>query len=110
MADSIFRTAFRQWKRIYDLRAESLSLLENYLIVKREGRFSIFPYKISITKLMLEMAGRMFHRWLTVARVTRHRRLTLQLIEDQLRIKTLCNAWDKWRGSFIDVKLHPIVS
>ena len=52
----------------------------------------------------------MFHRWFAAARSTRHRRLTLQRKEDQMKLATITFVWDKWRDQFISEKLRPMVS
>jgi protein SFI1 len=51
----------------------------------------------------------MFHRWLSSARVTRHRRVTLQRKEDEMNLGTIAVTWEKWRDRFKDEKLRPIV-
>jgi len=51
----------------------------------------------------------MFHRWFAAARSTRHRRLTLQRKEDQMKLATITFVWDKWRDQFISEKLQPMV-
>lgn len=56
-----------------------------------------------------ENIRRLFHRWLTAARSARHRRLTLQRKEDEMKAACLETAWNKWRERFVDEKLRPIV-
>lgn len=53
---------------------------------------------------------RLFNRWSSLARTTRHRRLTLQKKEDEMKFSMIAFAWDKWRDRFSDEKLRPIVS
>lgn len=42
--------------------------------------------------------------------MVRHRRLTLQRKEDEMKAATVAAAWNKWRERFVDEKLRPIVS
>lgn len=52
---------------------------------------------------------RMFHRWLSAAKTSRHRRLVLQEREEELRMNLLEKAWDKWREKFKAERLRPLV-
>ncbi|GLB35015.1 putative sfi1 spindle body protein [Lyophyllum shimeji] len=83
--------AFKKWQAAYRRHVEELSLLENYLMVKRE-----------------EHLRRVFNRWLTLARITRHRRVTLKQKEDEMKLSMLASFWDRWRDRFSDEKLRPI--
>lgn len=90
--DIVVQTAaFQKWKKLCVRHAEELSLMESYLFVKRE-----------------DVIRRMFHRWFAAARSTRHRRLTLQRKEDQMKLATITFVWDKWRDQFISEKLRPM--
>jgi protein SFI1 len=51
--------------------------------------------------ISLDLLRRVFHRWLSVARFSRHRRLLLREKEDQIRLQTLDAAWDKWREKLL---------
>ncbi|KAF8078011.1 hypothetical protein FPV67DRAFT_1403819 [Lyophyllum atratum] len=82
---------FRKWQAAYTRHAEELSLMENYLMVKKE-----------------EHMRRLFNRWLTLARITRHRRITLKQKEDEMKLAMLASVWDKWRDRFSDEKLRTI--
>lgn len=53
---------------------------------------------------------RLFNRWLSLARTTRHRRLTLKQREDEMKFSIIASTWDRWRDRFKDEKLRPIVS
>lgn len=59
--------------------------------------------------MYLENLKRVFHRWLTTARATRHRRLTLQRLERGKSQANLQAAWDHWRERFIDIGLRHTV-
>ncbi|KAG5654501.1 hypothetical protein H0H81_001142 [Sphagnurus paluster] len=83
--------ALKRWHAAYARHAEELSLMENYLMVKRD-----------------EHMRRLFNRWLTHTRITRHRRITLKQKEDEMKLNMLGTAWDKWRDRFSDEKLRPI--
>jgi protein SFI1 len=52
----------------------------------------------------------MFYRWLSAARSARHRRITLQGKEDQMKAACIAVTWNKWRERFVDEKLRPVVS
>lgn len=53
---------------------------------------------------------RMFYHWLSTARTSRHRRITLQQKEKEFRLNTLAVAWDKWRERYKAESLRPLVS
>lgn len=57
-----------------------------------------------------ENVRRLFYRWLSAARSVRHRRVTLQRKEDELKASATAATWNKWRERFVDEKLRPIVS
>lgn len=44
-----------------------------------------------------DLLRRSFYRWLSAARVSHHRRVVLQEKEDEMRLRVLQVAWDKWR-------------
>jgi len=50
----------------------------------------------------------MFHRWLSAAKTSRHRRMMLQEREEELRLNVLEKAWDKWREKFKAERLRPL--
>lgn len=52
----------------------------------------------------------MFYRWSSIARTHRHRRITLQKKEDEMKLSMIASAWDRWRDRFSDERLRPIVS
>lgn len=52
---------------------------------------------------------RMFYKWLAAARKLRHKRVTLQERETEMRRIQLEAAWDKWRGRFQAERLVPLV-
>lgn len=89
---------------------EELSLMQSYQDVKREGIFSASSLRLlpNISRC-IENVRRLFYRWLSAARSARHRRMTLQRKEDQLKAASVTAAWQKWRERFIDEKLRPIV-
>lgn len=70
---------------------------------------NIFPPRILTDHDNTENVRRLFYRWLTAARSARHRRLTLQRIEEEMKATCLEAAWNKWRARFVDEKLRPIV-
>lgn len=59
---------------------------------------------------MTEHLGKFFHRWLSAARTVRHRRLTLDRKETQIKVALVSAAWDKWRDRFKQQRLQPVVS
>ncbi|KAG6818169.1 hypothetical protein H0H87_000074 [Tephrocybe sp. NHM501043] len=81
---------FKKWRDAYTRRSEVISLMQSYLFVKREDNIRS-----------------VFTRWLRLARVTRHRRITLNEKEDKIRLSVLAYAWDMWRQRFNDEKLCP---
>ncbi|RDB21456.1 hypothetical protein Hypma_011541 [Hypsizygus marmoreus] len=83
--------AFERWKAVCVRHAEDLRLMESYQFVKRE-----------------EYRNRLFNRWLNLARITRHRRITLKEKEDEMKFSVIASAWDKWRDRFSDERLRPI--
>jgi hypothetical protein len=59
---------------------------------------------------LAENMRRMFYKWLATARKLRHKRVTLQERETEMRKIQLEAAWDKWRGRFQAERLLPLVS
>ncbi len=53
---------------------------------------------------------RLFYRWLSAARQSRHKRLLLQQGEEVMKLAVLASAWDKWKERFQDARLQPLVS
>jgi hypothetical protein len=88
-----YSSSFKKWKNIHARHAESISLLDSYLDVKRE-----------------ETARKVFHKWLNAARGARHLKAVLEEKEQEMRLAQLAVAWDQWRGRFKDTRLQPIVS
>ncbi|KAI0341741.1 hypothetical protein BDW22DRAFT_1485199 [Trametopsis cervina] len=89
--NAVVATAFKKWKNICIRHVEELSLMESYQDVKRE-----------------ENMRRMFNRWLTATRKSRHRRLLLQEKEDELKLAIVAGAWDRWREQYLDTRLRPM--
>ncbi|KAJ7709958.1 hypothetical protein B0H17DRAFT_1155780 [Mycena rosella] len=87
----LIRVAFNKWKGIRGRHVEEVSLMESYQFVKRE-----------------ENIRKIFHRWLSAARIIRHRRLTLERKEAELKFGLISVAWDKWRDRFKHQRLQPI--
>ncbi|KAF9532236.1 Sfi1 spindle body protein-domain-containing protein [Crepidotus variabilis] len=85
------RAALMKWRSSRQRHLDELSLLENYLLVKRE-----------------DSLRRAFQRWLTAKRASEHRRLTHQKKEAQLRQVLIVSAWDKWREKFREERLRPL--
>jgi protein SFI1 len=52
----------------------------------------------------------MFSKWLNSARAARHRRMTLQLKEEEMERSRVIIAWENWRERFLGIKLQPTVS
>ncbi|KAH9484334.1 hypothetical protein JR316_0003815 [Psilocybe cubensis] len=84
-------TAFKRWKICQRKHAEEISLLENYLLVKRE-----------------DLLRRVFVHWLSAKRSIEHRRLTHERKEAQLRHLAITSAWEKWRERFKEERLRPL--
>ncbi|KAG5353970.1 hypothetical protein C0989_011458 [Termitomyces sp. Mn162] len=82
---------FKKWQKVYAHRLEVLSLLQSYILVKREDNMR-----------------RVFTRWLGLARINRHRRITLKEKEDEFKISVVACFWDKWRDRFSAERLRPI--
>ncbi|TRM57576.1 hypothetical protein BD626DRAFT_574365 [Schizophyllum amplum] len=88
---AVLGNAFNKWKSVCERHVEELNLMESYQFVKRE-----------------EFVRRVFSRWATAARAARHRRVTLQDREAEMKLVMLSSAWDKWREKFKGEKLRPI--
>jgi protein SFI1 len=82
--------------------------MESYQFVKREGN-STTTYRTIILTPFAENIRRVFHKWLTLSRTARQRRITLQQKEDEIKFSIISSAWDKWRDHFCDGRLRPIV-
>ncbi|KAJ7109323.1 Sfi1 spindle body protein-domain-containing protein [Mycena epipterygia] len=87
----LLRIAFTKWKGVRGRHVEEVSLMESYQFVKRE-----------------ENIRKLFHRWLSAARTTRHRRLTLERKEAEIKFGLISVAWDRWREGFKHKRLQPI--
>jgi len=88
---SLMRAALQKWQACRRQHFEEASLLENYLLVKKE-----------------DVIRRAFHKWLTAKRAAEHRRLTHQRKEAHLRQVAITSAWEKWRERFKDERLRPL--
>ncbi|KAF4614733.1 hypothetical protein D9613_003001 [Agrocybe pediades] len=71
--------------------AEDLSLLESYMLVRRE-----------------ELMRQAFQRWLTAKRAAEHRRINHQRKEAHVRQVIITTAWEKWRERFKEERLRPL--
>ncbi|KAJ7219221.1 hypothetical protein GGX14DRAFT_541179 [Mycena pura] len=87
----VISVAFKRWKFARGRHVEEVSLMESYQFVKRE-----------------ENLRKLFHRWLSAARTTRHRRLTLERKQADIQFGVISVAWDKWRDRFKHQSLQPI--
>ncbi|KAJ7774770.1 hypothetical protein B0H16DRAFT_1303578 [Mycena metata] len=83
--------AFKKWKAARGRHVAEVSLMESYQFVKRE-----------------EHLARFFHRWLSVARTTRRRRIALHQKESEFKSGLVSDAWEKWRSRFKQRRLQPI--
>ncbi|KAF5365583.1 hypothetical protein D9758_003196 [Tetrapyrgos nigripes] len=83
--------AFSKWKRIRLRHTEELGLMESYQEVRRQ-----------------EHVRRLFHHWLSAARMSRNRRITLAAREEEMKFATIAVAWDRWRERFKDERLRPL--
>ncbi|KAJ3505555.1 hypothetical protein NLJ89_g7354 [Agrocybe chaxingu] len=87
------RAAWVKWRTCRQLHVEEVSLLENYLLVKKE-----------------DLLRRTFYRWIASRRLAEHRRVTHQRKEAHLRQVAIVTAWDKWRERFKEERLRPLAS
>ncbi|KAG6832361.1 hypothetical protein H0H92_002629 [Tricholoma furcatifolium] len=106
----LLRNALLSWMRCvvamkerhWDMAKRSDAALQLYilvyLLVKKEG-----PLQLSS-----ENIRRVFIRWLGLARISRHRRVTLKAKEDEIKLSVIACAWDKWRDRLTVEKLRPI--
>ncbi|KAJ7285890.1 hypothetical protein C8J57DRAFT_1446668 [Mycena rebaudengoi] len=85
------RVAFKKWRGARVRHVEEVSLMESYQFVKRE-----------------ENTRKIFYRWLSAARASRHRRLTLERQEAKIKFGLTSVAWDTWRERFKDKRLQPV--
>ena len=58
----------------------------------------------------VENMRKMFYRWHTAARQSRHRRLLLQQKEEELKMTIIASVWDRWRERYLAIRLQPVVS
>ena len=87
--------------------------MESYRFVKREGASSSNSFAIEtpvLCSMSPENLRRIFYRWLSATRASRHRRVTLQQKEAELKHGWLEAAWDRWRDRYLHEKLRPLVS
>ncbi|KAF7363393.1 hypothetical protein MSAN_00995000 [Mycena sanguinolenta] len=87
----LMKTAFKRWKSAHKHHTSVVSLMESYQLVKRE-----------------DLLKKIFHRWLSAGRKARHRRLTLDRKESEIKFGQLSVAWDKWRDRFKQQRLQPV--
>ncbi|KAJ7063252.1 hypothetical protein C8F01DRAFT_66538 [Mycena amicta] len=87
----LLNDAFKRWRSARSSHAEEIRLMESYRFVKRE-----------------ENLRKIFYRWLSAARTTSHRRLTLERKETEMHFAVISVAWDKWRYRFMQKKLQPM--
>ncbi|KAJ6502601.1 hypothetical protein C8R45DRAFT_977175 [Mycena sanguinolenta] len=87
----LMKTAFRRWESAHRHRTSVVSLMESYQLVKRQ-----------------DLLKKIFHRWLSAGRQARHRRLTLDRKEGEIKFGHLSVAWDKWRDRFKQQRLRPV--
>ncbi|CAA7271758.1 unnamed protein product [Cyclocybe aegerita] len=85
------RAAWVKWRICRQQHVEEVSLLENYLLVKKE-----------------DLLRRTFYRWMASKRLAEHRRVTHQRKEAHLRQVAIVTAWDKWRERFKEERLLPL--
>ena len=85
--------------------------MESYQYVKREGAHLLSLFRCFLASSQSpENIRRMFHHWLSAARTSRRRRISLQQKEDEVKRWRMAVVWDRWRDRFNDEKLRPIVS
>ncbi|KAF8212289.1 hypothetical protein K438DRAFT_1806296 [Mycena galopus ATCC 62051] len=87
----LIKSAFKKWKTAQAHHTFVVSLMESYQLVQRE-----------------DFLKKIFHRWLSTARKTRHRRLTLDRKEAEIKFGNLSVAWDKWKDRFKQQRLQPL--
>ncbi|KAJ7172530.1 hypothetical protein C8R46DRAFT_1086306 [Mycena filopes] len=83
--------AFKKWKAARGRHVAEVSLMESYQFVKREENLVKF-----------------FHRWLSVTRTSRRRRVALDQKESQFKSGLVSDVWEKWRSRFKHRRLQPI--
>ncbi|KAJ7046729.1 hypothetical protein C8F04DRAFT_1247798 [Mycena alexandri] len=83
--------AFKKWKAARGRHVAEVSLMESYQFVKREEHLAKF-----------------FHRWLSVTRTTRRRRIALHQKESEFKSGLVSDVWEKWRSRFKQRRLQPI--
>lgn len=57
-----------------------------------------------------EQVRRIFHKWLSAARASRHRNLLLKRLEDEKQLTLTVGAWERWREKYKEEQLRPLVS
>ncbi|KAJ7097976.1 hypothetical protein B0H15DRAFT_823665 [Mycena belliarum] len=87
----LVKLAYKKWKGVRGRHVEEVSLLESYQFVKRD-----------------ENIRKIFHRWLGATRTIRHRRLTLERKEADIKFGAISVAWDKWRERYKHQSLQPV--
>lgn len=84
--------------------------MQSYQDVKREGDNAVITPNMSVLLTNTsENIRKLFYRWLSAARSSRHRSLVLQKKEDEMKFTAVAIAWDRWRERFKDERLRPLV-
>ncbi|KAJ3844508.1 Sfi1 spindle body protein-domain-containing protein [Lentinula raphanica] len=84
-------SAFNRWKVDRARHVEELGLMESYEDIKRH-----------------ENMRKIFTKWLTAARAARHHRDVLRQKEEEIKLRTIEIAWDRWRERFQEERLRPL--
>ncbi|KAF7294982.1 CTLH domain-containing protein [Mycena indigotica] len=104
----LLKNAFKKWKIARSSHAEQLRLMESYGIVKREGESPVVGVSNACLTRHTENLRKYFHRWLSAARTTARRRVTLERKEAEMHFSVKSVAWDKWRYRFKQQRLQPL--
>ncbi|KAJ3521872.1 hypothetical protein NMY22_g12132 [Coprinellus aureogranulatus] len=73
-------TAFQKWKSRHEQHIEAQNLLESFTYLQQKDHLR-----------------RLFYRWLSAARLSRHRKIVLRRKEDEVRLQVMEAVWDRWR-------------
>ncbi|KAJ4488143.1 hypothetical protein J3R30DRAFT_3695788 [Lentinula aciculospora] len=84
-------SAFKKWTGVRARHLEELGLMQSYQDIKRH-----------------ENVLRIFTKWLTATRTARHRRDILRQKEEEIKLRTIETAWDRWRERFQEERLRPL--
>ena len=80
------------------------------IAIKEEGESFYISISCSYLLLLLDLLRRAFSVWMGATRNSIIRRETLEQREEELRIATLSDAWDKWRDRIVEERLRGVVS